>query len=193
MNPSARSAPSYGVTPDVGQKPAAERAVADFQEAVLSRLRERMSALASWEPILSSTSQVDLVVDRMLASLPGTSPLDQKIGPFYDTAGLAAWLGMSRQLIHSQMKTGKILGLKTTEGELVYPAFQFGPAGERLPRLPEVLKILASQLDDPWGNAIWLNTPVKKFDNHSAAELLRGGQAEQVLTAARRDVDRWAQ
>ena len=117
---------------------------------------------------------------------------DAKVGPFYDTAGLATLRGVTRQAIHAQMKKRHILGVKTGDGDLLFPVFQFGPSGEPLPQLREVLSTLDPGDVDGWGSALWLNTPVTRFAGRTAVELLRAGDVAPVLAAADRDAASWA-
>lgn len=46
---------------------------------------------------------------------------------------------------------------------------------------------------DNWGHALWLHVPSSAFGGRTAAELLRDGEFEAVLTAAEPDAMRWAQ
>ena len=117
---------------------------------------------------------------------------DAKGGPFYDAAGLATLRGVTRQAIHAQMKKRHILGVKTGDGDTLFPAFQFGPRGEPLPQLREVLSALVPGDVDGWGSALWLNTPVTRFSGRTAVELLRAGDVSPVLAAAAHDAGPWA-
>ncbi|MEO6944775.1 MAG: hypothetical protein ABI053_08695 [Lacisediminihabitans sp.] len=123
-------------------------------------------------------------VDRMLASIPTGNDLDERVGPFYDAAGLASWKQVSRQAIHRQMQKRRILGLRTSDREIIYPAWQFNTQGTALPLMKDVLDALDPEGRDPWGDALWLRTPSKRWGGRSPAELLRAGKADQVLEVA---------
>jgi hypothetical protein len=109
------------------------------------------------------------------------------IGPFYDAPGLMKWLRVTRQELQDRTQAGTILSVETTEGDLLYPTFQFGPAGEAMPHLAEILMLLEPISDDAWDKAVWLNTPTTTFYGRTAADSLRDGAAELVLAAAARD------
>ncbi|MDV6305359.1 hypothetical protein R3P93_22575 [Rhodococcus cerastii] len=40
---------------------------------------------------------VEAIATAMVAALPTSHPYDRLVGPFYDTAGLTKWLGVSHQ------------------------------------------------------------------------------------------------
>ena len=67
------------------------------------------------------------------------------------------------------------------------PAFQFGPLGQLLPDLADVLPLLDAFSDDSWDKGLWLLAPSADFSGRTAADLLREGLIERVLVAAHRD------
>jgi hypothetical protein len=116
---------------------------------------------------------------------------DSLIGPFYDRAGALRLSHMSWHQLEHFSKTGRILRTRTQNGDDLYPCFQFGPAGEPLAGLSDVLSVLDPGLADSWGDALWLNAALHRFNNRSAAELMREGKIDAVITAARNDRARW--
>ena len=152
----------------------------EYQKVLLAALAEAVLKVDE------SAGRVDDVAARMIASIPRSSPWDEAIGPFYETAALATWLGLTRQRIHQLASSNDILALKTGDGKTtLYPAWQFGRQGEMLPGLREVLTILQPALDSPWTVAGWLNAHSES--EPSAAELLKAGETEHVLDEARDD------
>lgn len=157
----------------------------------------RKTVLASLE---TGLGQVDVpagldphaVAERMLAAIPGSHPFDQKLGPFYDTAGLCRWLNVSRQYVHTLINRERLLGLKTADGDLVYPSFQFNDHGGLLPHLEDVLHVLAVGTSSRWQQALWMVTPTPDWGGANAGDLLKQGRAPEVIEAAQRDADRWA-
>lgn len=127
---------------------------------------------------------MDAVVDRMLASIPGANVLDDRVGPFYDTAGLKAWFGISKQALDQQARAGHVLCLLSADGFRLYPSFQFDDRGARLPRLNEVLAGLDPEQDDPWGDAVWLNAPADELDGLTPAQALRTERTADVVRLA---------
>ncbi|MCU1527154.1 MAG: hypothetical protein JWP75_917 [Frondihabitans sp.] len=131
-----------------------------------------------------ANGSMDAVADRMFASVPGAHVLDEKIGPFYDTAGLRKWFATSRQNVDAQVKAGDILCLLTSDNHRLYPSFQFSADGRPLPRLREVLVGLDPHREDPWGDAVWLNAPARDLEGSTPAEALRNGRADQAIRLA---------
>lgn len=129
---------------------------------------------------------------RLLSSVPTAqeSPWNALVGPFYDTPALNRWRGVSRQRHQVLRDTDRLLGLRTANGEILYPSFQFDDDGDLLPHLPEVLGILRESIDDEWTRALWLNTPVEVWGGRTAAQMLRGSaeDAIAVLRMAEDDV-----
>jgi hypothetical protein len=129
----------------------------------------------------------DKVQISVMPSLRQSDFWDVTVGPFYDAHGLMMWFGVTRHVLEGRTQAGTILSVSTREGDLLYPTFQFGPAGEALPHLAEIVRMLEPVTDDNWDKAIWLNTPTPTFDGRTAADSLRDGDAELVLAAAARD------
>ena len=121
----------------------------------------------------------------------GADTLDSDIGPFFDTAGLSAWLGVSRQAIYRQKRQREILAITTLDRRLAFPAWQFSQAKEPLPALPEVLAELDPTDEHAVGSALWLITPARTFGGATPAELLRRGDLEAVLAVAREIAAAW--
>jgi len=161
-------------------------------EALLTALRSRLNA-DRLDDALDSGADVDLLADRMVAALPsGKHEADALLGPFYDTPTLAAWRGVTRQALSKATAKRDLIGLKIGDGSLVFPSFQFGVTGSPLPNLRQVLALIDPDRIDPWGSALWLNTPAEAFGGTTAAEALRDGREAQVLAAARRAAHAWA-
>lgn len=155
---------------------------------VRARLREAAEAQVNPEAF----GDPEAIADAMVAALPLGHPFDEVAGPFYDTAGLSRWLGVSRQAVHQRAARHGILGCPLADGTTVYPAWQFLDTGSILPGLAEVLVALAAGGDDPWMAALWLRAPNEQFDGATPAEWLRdGGDPAPVLEAAQRTAAGW--
>lgn len=153
-------------------------------------LKRLMSALVRHVRPLNLTEverangSMDAVAKRMLASVPGANVLDDRVGPFYDTAGLKGWFQMSRQALDVQAKAGDVLCVLSADGFRLYPSFQFDERGTRLPRLREVLVGLDPDQVDTWGDAVWLNAPAEELDGLTPAAALRTDRADEVVRLA---------
>lgn len=171
--------------------------VADFERRVMrvlgpklhERLQRAIDADVDIEDLFGAPEQV---AEKMAASLPASHAYDDISGPFYDTAGLARWLGISRQAVHQKVAKHALLACPTADGSNVYPTWQFLPNGATIPSLVEVLGALADGTDDAWMIALWMQAPSELLDGNSASGWLRtGGDPDHVLAMARDTAARW--
>ncbi|MDR1808516.1 MAG: hypothetical protein LBR33_11505 [Propionibacteriaceae bacterium] len=163
--------------------------------AVLEARRERVDrALATLDRQLSALpdERLDDALQQLTAALAAVDSHDigDAVGPVYTTAGLQAWLGVSRQTLSERAAARTLLRLRTADGKLVYPAFQFGPLRRPLPGLKKVLTALERGSSDPWAWAIWLNAV--REDGVTFAQRLRAGEVGRVVAAAEADAAWWA-
>jgi hypothetical protein len=161
------------------------RVITAEQQALIAALLENLPG-ARLSSAIQSLGGLGAVAQRMLAGIPDTNDLDAAVGPFYDTASLRKWLGVSKQAVAQRLKSRSILGVRSSDGFWMYPSFQFTSQREPLPRLKEVLDAIDPGSKDPWQSAIWLNHPVASLDGHTPAEALRTGLAEKAVQAANR-------
>lgn len=110
----------------------------------------------------------------------------EHLGGFYDAAAVGRVLArggrpLSRQAVH---KRRGLLALTTGSGRVVYPVFQFaGPSP--LPGLDALQQIVPEALASRWTLASWLVSPRQAWGGQSPVQLLREGDVERVLAAAR--------
>lgn len=155
-------------------------------------LRERLGGIdgpldASW------------VAAAMLDAIPSAHPFEQ-LGPFYDTAGVSRWLGISRQALHQKVKADQLLALTTGDGQRLYPAWQFAPDGRPLLGLVDLLRVLNPAAADAWTVAVWLTRPVPELGHRSAVDVMRslravgprGAEWDQLLAEALEDASHWS-
>jgi hypothetical protein len=135
---------------------------------------------------LASGETIERLAKRMAASIPAVNELDDAVGPFYDTAGLVKWLGISKQGIAYKVENRSLLGVRSSDAHWLYPAYQFTDHGELLPRLKEILDAIDPENSNPWSTAIWLNQPMEKLGGKTPAEALRTDLADTVVATARR-------
>ena len=165
-------------------------------EAVRVRVAQRVEELAAQGRTLD-LGDVDALAERMMAALPLVHPLDQPLGPFYDTAGLVAWLGISRQALFDRVRRGTVLACRTSDGHLVYPSLQFGRNGAVRPGVQEAVGAFTRRGVDGWSIGAWLTTPTDAFEGHSAVDYLvvhrsSAGAVARVAELAAADAAAWA-
>lgn len=170
-------------------------------EQLMTRLRERLETrvgdLADQGRSLRSLGDADDIAERMVAALPTVHPWDTGFGPFYDTAGLMQWLGVSRQALGDRVRRGTLLACRTDDGHLVYPVLQFGRNGQVRPGVVDAVGILSRAGADGWAIGVWLTTPSTAFEDQSAVDYLvvhRGSAAavDRVVQVASADAATWS-
>jgi hypothetical protein len=137
---------------------------------------------ASLQAIVAMDENV--LAERILAALPSSNVWDAELGPFYEGSALAKWKGIARPSVYKAVKERRAVGLKTSDGDILFPSFQFDATGQYLPELRKVLDLLDPNNQDPWGDALWLRTPFDTADGPTPAALLRSGDTERVLAEA---------
>lgn len=161
--------------------------------AVNARLHAHLARASAADADLATTfGDPEDLAEAMVSALPHSHVFDEIAGPFYDTAGLTRWLGITRQALHQKAVKHAILACPLADGGTVYPAWQFLPNGTALPALTEVLTILREADDDPWMAALWLQAPSEPLDDHRPSSWLRDGRDPQrVLDMARDTAESW--
>ncbi|WP_210438466.1 hypothetical protein [Nocardioides xinjiangensis] len=117
------------------------------------------------------------------------------VGPFWSWSRVSAALGLSSDRRARGEVGGALLGLATTDGQVVYPVWQFHrlPSGrvEVRPGLAAVFHEL--QGFDPWAVAVLIHTPAPELDGQTPLEAARSGAAPDDLARVAHAVRReWA-
>lgn len=168
------------------------RARSSYRSQLISAIEAKIEAISDEDLRITDDESPEEAAARFVATRRARNEWDLAVGPFLDTSGLVAWLDYgNRQNVSNAVDRGEVLAVPVGR-RLLYPRFQFSSSGQLLPRLREVLPILREQLESPWTQALWLNTPVPAFGNRTPAELLHRGDTDRVLQLARADVQRRA-
>ena len=133
--------------------------IGELMDRVELQLADRADELARQGRSLRSLGTLDDLAARMVAALPSVHPWDTAIGPFYDTAGLMLWLGVTRQALADRERRGTLLACRTSDGHLLYPVLQFGRNGQVRPGVVDAVGILKRAGADGWAIGTWLTTP----------------------------------
>lgn len=174
-------------------------ATATFIEEVTRHVRraleERRSSYAEHGRSLEEIGPPEELARRMVGVVPEPSRWDDLLGPFYTTARVAEILGgVSRQAVADRRERHTLFALKTADGTLVYPTFQFNNHNEVLAGLPEALQCFRGSRVDDWTLAGWLVSKSRSLEGRSPAEWLRlGRDLEPVLRLARDAARRWSE
>ncbi len=152
---------------------------------VAVRLEDQELAIGVLVPPDALQSALERTDQVHLGRGDGAATLDGRVGPFYDTAALLERLRMSSDTLDALVRTRDVLGVISSDGCPLFPAFQFGQDAKPLPRLRDVLAELDPEQVDPWGDAVWLNAPAEELEGVSPATALRLGRTEDVVRLAR--------
>lgn len=147
--------------------------------AVVERAVYRRLALAQFEAALE-TALDDMETARQVAPDPRqfaqavgdvvlTSatdhPLVAHLAPFWSSAKVREELGIrTRQALASRIASGSVLALRTADGRLLFPVFQFFRTANGV-RVRDGLSVLFSELRefDPWSVALIAVTPAPEL------------------------------
>ena len=185
------------------QGPGAERGQAgDYRAELLAAIEDavdrRLHDVQRRGGDVEALGDPDELAERMAATLPvAAHPFDVDLGPFYDTTGLSRWWSVSRQALADRVRRGTLLACRTSDGHLIYPAFQFARDGSVRPGIADVIAVFARSGVDGWTAAVWLTTPSPVFDGDSAVDHLVVHRASaaavaRVVSQAKVDATAWA-
>jgi hypothetical protein len=91
-------------------------------------------------------------------------------------------LTISRQAVEKRRKAGRLIGVSLGRRGFGYPAWQFSERGA-LPHLEAVLDALKQH--DAWTKLVFFTTENLATESKKPLDLLRSGDVEKVLVAAR--------
>ncbi len=135
------------------------------------------------------------LAESMLRVVPRrqSSNIADKAGPFFDTAGLVAWLGVSRQALDNRVRHRGLLACLSSDNVRLYPTWQFLHDGTTVPGLRDVLRALNTGTRDSWTWALWMAGENPDLDGRTARDwLVDGGDPEPVIASAQRTAGQWA-
>lgn len=89
-------------------------------------------------------------------------------------------LGVSRQTVNEQRKTGRLLGLQGDKRQFRYPRWQIGDDGRPFAEIEKLFAIL----DGPWAVYNFLLREHPELDGLSGIDALRMGRGEMAIMAA---------
>lgn len=165
-------------------------------EQLRRRLEERGSSYEQHGRSLEDIGPADELAQRMVeAFVPEPSRWDDLLGPFYTTGQVSKLLGgISRQAIADRRARRTLLGMRTADGVVVYPTFQFDEHHQVLSGLPEVLQCFRDTDVDDWTLAGWLVSRSRALEGESVVNWLREGRdIEPALQLARDAARRFSQ
>lgn len=86
--------------------------------AVNARLHAHLARASAADADLATTfGDPEDLAEAMVSALPHSHVFDEIAGPFYDTAGLTRWLGITRQALHQKAVKHAILACPSPTAE----------------------------------------------------------------------------
>lgn len=165
--------------------------IQDVARYVTQGLEERLARYPEEGPALARLGSAQDLARRMLEVVPSPSRWDELLGPFYSSGQVAKILGgISRQALADRRERRTLLGLKTADGVVVYPIFQFDDGNRVLRGLAEILQAFRGSEVDDWTLAGWLVSPLKPPRGQSVIQWLRAGGGLEAPLALARDAAR---
>jgi hypothetical protein len=122
-----------------------------------------------------------------------TNRITDRIGPFYSLNRVSELLGgVSRQAVSERARSHRLLRVTTSDGVMVFPAFQFARSQVRTNLVP-LFEVLLGSGADPWTVAYWLTSPLDSFNGRTALEVVDFGTDAQrkLVSLARDDAAAW--
>lgn len=109
------------------------------------------------------------------------------LGPLLDIEKVRELLGLkSRRQIRDLSASGKLLMLESSEGDELYPAFQFDANGSLYPEVAGVIEIFSGVVATPYTIASWFVSPQDLLERGTPAAWLRSGRESELLFEAAR-------
>ena len=144
--------------------------------------------LARQDPTGAATEDVDDVAAAARAAVDALvdtgSFWQEHLGPVYDAKTVAVLLGRPGKPVSRQAVSKRsLLALRTGNGRVYYPAFQFAN-GRPITGLADILAVIDEDLVSRWTLASWLVSPENALDGAPPIEALRAGEIQRVLDEA---------
>ena len=172
----------------------AERAVnlilelMDLSETALSKAAEApdnwhamFRAMRNAE-VLKQIQKSDPLARAFLDGLDAKARLIEQNGGVFKTEEVAEYLGITPQAVNKRRTLRQLAGLTFRKRGYVFPAWQFTDRGT-VPGLEQVLLALADH--DEWMQNVFFVNPNTRLGGRRPLDLLREGEKQEVLDAAR--------
>lgn len=125
---------------------------------------------------------------------PAWAPLVALASPVFTAEAITLHLRLTWREVAALTADQSLLALTTANKATVYPAFQVVDR-HLIPGLGEVLRALATGVDDPWAWLTWLRATPPARNGHpprpSRLDQLLAGDIEGVTAAAQRTAQAW--
>jgi len=160
----------------------------DLSEAALS---DAAGASDNWHAmframrsaeVLEQIQKSDPLARAFLDGLDAKARLIEQNGGVFKTEEVAEYLDITPQAVNKRRARRQLAGLTFRKRGYVFPAWQFTDRGT-VPGLEQVLHALDSH--DEWMQNVFFINPNTRLGGRRPLDLLREGEIQQVLDAAR--------
>lgn len=168
---------------------AGDVAAADYAREVADVWAERLAVVLEQgdrDTELPAPDEFAETMDSLVVHVREESPneLADLVGPFWTGARTREALGVAtRQAMDSRRRSGSILGVKSSDGDLFYPVSQFHRRSdgtvEVKPALVVVFRVLRDF--DSWTTAVFLHTPAPELGGRTPLDWVRKGNDAKAL------------
>ena len=132
--------------------------------------------------VLEQIQKSDPLARAFLDGLDAKARLIEQNGGVFKTEQVAEYLGITPQAVNKRRALRQLVGLTFRKRGYVFPAWQFTDRGT-VPGLEQVLLTLADH--DEWMQNVFFINPNTRLGGRRALDLLREGEIQEVLDAAR--------
>lgn len=113
------------------------------------------------------------------------------IGPVYDVEDVAVILDMDEDDVLDDTFSGEILSMRTSDGYIVYPEWQFHEGAVRAGVVEALGRLRGVGISD-WSCVLWFLGASSGLNDMNAKDwLLTGGDPEEVVTQAAHTASGW--
>lgn len=166
---------------------------AQFKSTLMAELSAGVDVLVA-EHARAVEMDPGVLAKQMLSVVPQAHVYDAAIGPFYTTDGVRKLLGgTSRQAVADRVRRGTLLQVRSSDGVMLYPAFQF-EGTQVSARVREVLAQFRAADVDGWTVASWFGVPAEDLAGCTPRDWLAdpARDLEPVLRLAAATAARWS-
>jgi len=160
----------------------------DLSETALSKAAEApdnwhamFRAMRNAE-VLKQIQKSDPLARAFLDGLDAKARLIEQNGGVFKTEEVAEYLGITPQAVNKRRALRQLVGLTFRKRGYVFPAWHFTDRGT-VPGLEQVLLALADH--DEWMQNVFFVNPNTRLGGRRPLDLLREGEKQEVLDAAR--------
>ncbi|GAA4371212.1 hypothetical protein [Paeniglutamicibacter cryotolerans] len=153
----------------------------NWRERVLDGMGRRLEQMVASHEVTDFSGEAERATVNAMADAVGTANrINDRLGAFYTTDRVRKVLGdVSRQAVSERAKNHRLLRVKTADGVVLFPAFQF-INGAVATGLRKLLSILLGTGVDGWAVTYWLTARLAQLGESTALDVLASGDSGRI-------------